>query len=117
MECSCRLLPMIGRFNVIGAVRLQKYAYLLSRQSYDDWVRTRHYHYSAKLTQDLLECMGNGLVSKTQTDEMPLYSLTPKGRGLFNGMQTAETDVELEKLQMLDLETLLHLTLPDSGYC
>ena len=117
MDCSCHLLPLIGRFSVRGAARLQKYAYLLSRQSYDDWVRTRHYHYSAKLTQDLRECMGNGLVSKTRADETPSYSLTPKGMGLLKEMKMAETDIRLEKLQTLDLETLLRLTLPDSGYC
>ena len=110
MDCSCALLPMIGRFKIRGAVRLQKYVYLLSRKSYDDWTRTRHYHYSKKLTRDLQDCMMNGLVSRTPSDDMPLYVLTRKGKDLLKGMQAAGTGHEIEQLQKLDLETLLCMT-------
>ena len=106
MECSCNVLSLIGEFHVEGAVRIQKYAYMLARNEYDDWVKTRHYHYSQKLTRDIRHCMYSGLISKTGPESLPTYSLTRKGKNMLKKLPPGRPDM-LEELQGVDTETLL----------
>ena len=109
MECSCMVLSLIGESGVAGAVRIQQYAYLLARQEYDDWVQTRHYHYSPKLTLDLWVGLKDGLVSKTTEGELPVYSLTRKGKDVLKQTHPDKLD-GLEDLRKMDLESLLAVT-------
>ena len=106
MDCSCNVLAMIGKFNVDGAVRIQQYTYILARHEYDDWVQTRHYHYSQKLTRDIRHCMYSGLILKTGPESLPTYSLTRKGKNMLKKLPPGRPDM-LKELQVVDTEALL----------
>ena len=102
------VLALVGT-GVKGAIRIQKYAHLLARDKYDDWVRTRHYHYSHNLTLDLQYCMHANLVAKTKRGDLPTYSLTDKGQRLFKKGSVIMPDM-YEKIHRLELKKLLATT-------
>lgn len=132
MQKKDRVLLIINDNTIHGAVRFQKYGFLLANQYskkmdeikqkhgisfYHDWRPHNFGPYSDELDQDIEQCINDKIMTRitvptNRDNEMKMYSLSIKGRQKWRGLfdtndQMKAFDEKIKNLQKIPYYSLL----------